>query len=97
VGAEYEIICSKAEKLGTYAAMGFDATGIKARYEKLNGAEHELLCHDFRESRSNVPDGFFRDLFCEMSFDEVVLPSEKPPVGLVAHPLREPLRLVANA
>jgi N-acyl-L-homoserine lactone synthetase len=96
IGAEHQVICSKVEKLPTYAAMGFQSTGLTAWYEKLNGVLHELLVHDFLTDAPNLEDEFFRALFCDMSFDEVEVPSGIPPVGLVeTH--REPLRLAACA
>jgi N-acyl-L-homoserine lactone synthetase len=97
LGAKHQVICSKAEKLGTYLAMGFESTGITARYEKLNGAEHELLCNDFRKNAPDLEVEFFRALFCDMSFEEVEIPSGIPPVGLIDPIRSESVRLAACA
>jgi N-acyl-L-homoserine lactone synthetase len=86
-GAEFEVICSKASNLAMYDAMGFRSTGLRARYETLNGVEHELLCHDFRRSHVTVQDPLLRALFCDMSFDEILLPVGRPPLGLVERPM----------
>lgn len=97
IGAEHQVICSKAEKLPTYAAMGFESTGLTAWYEKLNGVLHELLVNDFPASAPKLEDDFFRALFCDMSFPEVELPSGIPPIGLVVTPVLESFRLAACA
>jgi len=44
---KYLVICSKAERLWTYEWLRFRRTGLVARYEKLHGAEHELLFLSF--------------------------------------------------
>jgi N-acyl-L-homoserine lactone synthetase len=97
LGADCEIVCSKAEKMGSYFAVGFHSTGITKSYEKLNGAEHELLAHDFRVldeiiDRNNP----FRDLFFA-HYDEVVVPNDVPPTNLVDDPFSEPLRMAVGA
>jgi len=96
MGATCEIICSKPERVWMYEAMGFRSTGVTARYTKLNGAEHEILCHDFRLASYTLTNDFFRGLFSEVKFDEVVLPEGEPPIGLVDR-FGEPLRVAAVA
>jgi N-acyl-L-homoserine lactone synthetase len=96
MGATCEIICSKPERVWMYEAMGFRSTGVVASYTKLNGAEHELLCHDFRTTGYSLDNELFRGLYSEVKFDEVVLPAGEPPIGLVDR-FGEPLRVAAAA
>ena len=87
VGAERQIVCTKAERLWSYQSMGFQSTGIKTRYEKLNGTEHELLGHDFRGIGNGAIAGNpFEELCCGVELDEVIAPSTIPPLGLVDEP-----------
>lgn len=83
VGSTYQVVCSKEERVFTYTAMSFQPTGQTAAYEKLNGAEHELLWSDFSRAAEMLPDNVFRVLFLETAFDEVMLPNRRPPLGLV--------------
>jgi N-acyl-L-homoserine lactone synthetase len=83
VGARYEVVCSKPERAWTYTSMGFQPTGITAPYTKLNGAVHELLRVDFREAPEFLRDNPFKILFLESNFSEVIVPSRRPPLGLV--------------
>ncbi len=96
IGADYQIVCSKAEKMWTYLSMGFRSTGITKKYEKLNGAEHELLFHEFRRAVVTLEGNPFHELFCEASFDEVSVPTTTPRTNLVDEPFAEPLRMAAN-
>jgi len=90
VGAERQIVCTKAEKLWSYMSMGFHSTGIKKAYEKLNGTEHELLCHDFSGiAQGSMGSNPFADLCCSDNLDEVIVPTEIPPLGLVDEPAPE--------
>lgn len=95
VGARYEIVCSKPERIWTYASMGFQATGTTAEYKKLNGAVHELLTHDFRRGGDLLRDNPFRVLFLETRYPQVIVPTRRPPLGLVPDP-RE-LRIAVGA
>jgi N-acyl-L-homoserine lactone synthetase len=97
IGAEQQVICSKLEKLPTYAALGFQSTGLTAWYEKLNGVLHELLVQDFRTVGTRLEDDFFRKFICDMSFEEVELPSQFPPLNLVEVPGTDSFRLAACA
>ncbi len=81
IGSDCQIVCSKPAKLWTYQAMGFTSTGITARYESLNGAEHELLQHDLRNLRTALEGNPFSEFFLDMDFDEVALPDRLPAVG----------------
>jgi N-acyl-L-homoserine lactone synthetase len=88
VSADRQVVCTKAERLWSYLSMGFQSTGIKTRYAKLNGTEHELLWHDFSAiAHGSIPGNPFADL-CAYRFDEdeVATPATVPPLGLVAAP-----------
>jgi N-acyl-L-homoserine lactone synthetase len=86
IGAERQIVCTKAERLWSYLSMGFQSTGLKNAYEKLNGVEHELLFHDFSAIlEGSMPGNPFADL-CVTSLDEVIVPTDVPPLGLVDEP-----------
>jgi hypothetical protein len=80
----------------SYLSMGFRSTGITKRYAKLNGAKHELLCHDFRYLDEVLKDNPFADM-CASTLDEVVVPTEIPPTNLVDDPFVEPLRMAVGA
>jgi hypothetical protein len=77
--------------------MGFSGTGLKASYEALNGAEHELLEHDFRYLDEVLAGNPFHEFFVAMSFDEVVLPNGLPPVGMVDQPAEDDFLLAVGA
>lgn len=96
LGADCQIVCSKAEKMWSYLSMGFRSTGITKRYAKLNGAEHELLCHDFRYLDVVLKDNPFAEM-CAATLEEVVIPTEMPPTNLVDDPFVEPLRMAVGA
>jgi hypothetical protein len=81
----------------TYLSMNFQSTGITKRYEKLNGAAHELLFHEFRNAVVTLAGNPFHELFCEMSFDQVEVPRSLPPTGLVEEPNVEPMRTAVAA
>lgn len=97
IGADYQVVCSKSEKMWTYLSMGFRSTGITKKYAKLNGAEHELLFHEFRRAAVILQGNPFRELFCDAQVDEVAVPSTLPPTNLVDEPMVEPLRLAVGA
>jgi N-acyl-L-homoserine lactone synthetase len=96
IGADYQVVCSKSEKMWTYQSMAFRSTGITKRYEKLNGAEHELLFHEFRRAGTILEGNPFRELFCDFAFDEITVPTDLPPTNLVDEPFSEPLRMAVN-
>ena len=82
-GGTVGVVCSKASRAWTYTSMGFDPTGLVAAYEKLNGAEHEVLAVDFTDAHEFLRDNPFRTLFLDMTFPEVIVPNRRPPLGLV--------------
>lgn len=90
VGAERQVVCTKAERLWSYVSMGFQSTGITTAYEKLNNTEHELLWHDFSAILSDgaIAGNPFEQLSA-LQLDEVITPSAMPPLGLVDAPAPE--------
>ena len=88
VGSERQIVCSKAERLWSYESMGFQRTGITKSYEKLNGTVHELLSHDFSKVLDEVTGNPFQELW-SVRLDEVIVPTDVPPLGLVDQPAPE--------
>jgi N-acyl-L-homoserine lactone synthetase len=84
IGAEHMVVSSKAERMWTYEWLGFQRTGQVAHYEKLNGAEHELLAYDFQARGETLAEHPFRDLFFNVDYDEVMVPSHAPRLGLAA-------------
>ena len=95
LGADCQIVCSKAEKMASYLSMGFSSTGITKPYAALNGVEHELLSHDFNRLDEILKDNPFGEL-CFTPLDQVTLPEGMPPTNLVDEPFSEPLRMAAN-
>jgi N-acyl-L-homoserine lactone synthetase len=95
IGADYQVVCTKEEKLAMYLSMGFRSTGIKKGYAKLNGTQHELLFHDFRRIPTTLKDNPFGEL-CATPLDQVTLPEGMPATNLVDEPFSEPLRMAAN-
>ena len=95
LGADYQIVCTKSEKLFSYLTMGFTQTGIKKSYAKLNGVEHELLFHEFRRIPETMADNPF-GVMCATDLAEVVAPTQMPPTGLCEEPYTEPYRMAAN-
>jgi hypothetical protein len=92
IDARNLVICSKPERVWTYEWMRFRRTGLTARYEKLNGGEHELLYFDLRRVASDLADHPFRPFLVGESFPESQLPAILPPLGF-----GEPDRLCVGA
>jgi hypothetical protein len=86
LGAEFEVVCSKPERIMSYALMGFQPTGLTASYTKLNGARHELLWHDFRRAATLVENELFRRLYLGAGFPQVATPDVVPALGLAGEP-----------
>jgi hypothetical protein len=82
LGAQAEIVCSKPERVLSYVLMGFQPTGVTAAYAKLNGAQHELLWHDFRHAAAMVENELFRRLYLGHGFPQVTTPDAVPALGL---------------
>jgi hypothetical protein len=86
LGAEFEVVCSKPERIMSYVLMGFQPTGLTASYTKLNGARHELLWHDFRRAATLVENELFRRLYLGHGFPQVTTPERVPALGLAVAP-----------
>lgn len=80
--AEQLVVCSKPERIWTYDWLGFDRTGLSARYTKLNDAEHELLRFDYRRVDEILGARPFGPFFVGLEHGEIVLPRSAAPVGL---------------
>jgi N-acyl-L-homoserine lactone synthetase len=85
----YMVVCSKPERVWTYEWLRFRRTGLTTRYEKLKGAEHELLWEDFQYEARHVGTHPFSEIFLG-SYREALMPTSMPPLGLV--PESEPVR-----
>jgi len=96
LGADYQIVCTKEEKLSMYLSMGFRSTGITKRYAKLNGTQHELLFHEFNRIPVTLKDNPFGEL-CATPLEQVTLPNGVPPTNLVDEQFSEPLRMAVGA
>ena len=96
LGADCQIVCSKAEKMASYLSMGFTPTGLSKRYAKLNSVEHQLLEHDFRHVDVILKDNPFGEL-CATPLEQVTLPNGVPPTNLVDEQFSEPLRMAVGA
>ncbi len=73
IDASWVVIASRPEQVETYRWLGFEQTGIKSEYEKLGGAPHELLWHDFQKLGSFDWHGMF----------EFFGPHDRPEIELV--------------
>lgn len=81
---KYLVICSKAERLWTYEWLRFRRTGIVARYEKLKGAEHELLFLSFDWTEEALADHPLRVFIDGTRIPGVELPeSQDAELGLL--------------
>ncbi len=96
IEADYVVICSKAERVWTYEWIRFQSTGLKAKYEKLNGAEHELLWYDFRHIERVLDGHPFAALLLGVESAELSIPSRCPALGLQDQPQIGYLRAVAS-
>jgi hypothetical protein len=66
-------------------------------YEKLNGVEHELLTLEFKDFEARFADNPFLTMF-QIEHDEIVLPTDAPPLGLVEEPIEpEPYKIAVGA
>jgi hypothetical protein len=83
IGAHHMVVASKPERIWTYEWLCFSRTGMTARYEKLAGAEHELLAADYR-AVSTLEGHPFRDFFRDIEYPQCVIPARMPGFGLVA-------------
>ena len=82
IGGRYLVVCSKAERMWTYEWMRFKTTGLKARYEKLNDVEHELISCDIQRTLSDMDDHPFGPFFKYGKYEEVEVPARIPSPGM---------------
>jgi N-acyl-L-homoserine lactone synthetase len=82
IGGRHLVVCSKAERMWTYEWMRFKTTGLKARYEKLNDAEHELISCDIQRTLSDMDDHPFGPFFKYAKYEEVEVPARIPSPGM---------------
>lgn len=82
IGIRHLIVCSKAERMWTYEWMRFKTTGKRARYSKLNDAEHELISLDLVRCFEGAEDHPFYGFFRDARYQEVEVPARIPSPGL---------------
>ena len=83
VNARHMVICCKPERLWTFEWLLFHRTGLRARYEKLGGTEHELLSAEVGRATKEVLSHPFHCFFDGHEFAEVERPEPMPPLGLL--------------
>lgn len=84
-GVDDVVICARPERIWTYEWLQFQRSGLSARYVKLNNAEHELLCFDFRHVVQNFDGHPFQEILVGMEYPEIVLPERTPALGLAVN------------
>lgn len=82
LGAEYMCVSSTPEQAKTYSWLGFTATGVAAPYRKLASKAHELFVWDIRHGFGPYDTQQFYSWFVEWKSEEIVLPTEPPPLGI---------------
>jgi hypothetical protein len=83
MGFQYLVICSKSERLWTYEWLRFKRTGLVARYEKLQGALHELLSLDLNRTEELLVGHPMRVFIDGTVLPEVHLPETTAELGLL--------------
>jgi N-acyl-L-homoserine lactone synthetase len=97
VGATYMVICAKPERVWTFEWIRFEQTGLTARYEKLNNAEHALLAYDFTRERETMSDHPLRPYWIDITYPQVNVPSRLPVLGLGGETASRFVRLAVGA
>jgi hypothetical protein len=95
IGAENVVVCSTPERAWNYVWLNLTGSGLKARYTKLGGAEHELLYCNVREAFHL--EHRFKDWFLDVSQPEIDLPGFIPQLGIAEVGSCEPLRAAGGA
>jgi len=81
IGARHLVVCSKPERIWTYDWMSFRTTGLKARYTKLNDAEHELISLDMQRIHVDLAAHPFGTFFLHAKYAQVEVPVRVPAPG----------------
>ena len=97
MGAHYMVICAKPERVWTFEWMRFEHTGLTARYEKLNNAEHALLAYDFVRQNEILSDHPFRAFWVDFQHPQVHIPRRLPALGLGGETAGRYIRLAVGA
>jgi len=97
MGASYMVICAKPERVWTFEWIRFEHTGLTARYEKLNGAEHALLAYDFTQERETMSDHPLRAFWLDIVYPQVHIPKRLPALGLGGETASRYVRLAVGA
>ena len=97
VGAHYMVICAKPERVWTFEWIRFEHTGLTARYEKLNNAEHALLAYDFVHQHEILGDHPLRAYWLDIDYPQVIVPKRLPPLGLGGETAARYVRLAVGA
>jgi N-acyl-L-homoserine lactone synthetase len=96
-GMDWGVLCAKAERVWTYTWLGFESTGLKARYAKLHDIEHEVLSFDVSCVDETFGDNPLAAFFVATDHPEIELPATLPPVGLVDPALADRVLLKQSA
>jgi hypothetical protein len=84
VGGQMGVLCTKPSRAMTYTMLGYQPTGITAAYGKLNGAEHEVFFGDIPRAPELLAEhALGREILLEARFPQVIVPTKRPPLGLV--------------
>jgi N-acyl-L-homoserine lactone synthetase len=97
MGASYMVICAKPERVWTFEWIRFEHTGLTARYEKLNGAEHALLAYDFAHEYETMSDHPLRAFWLDIHYPQVQVPKRLPALGLGGETASRYVRLAVGA
>jgi N-acyl-L-homoserine lactone synthetase len=97
IGAHQMVIASKPERVWTYEWLGFERTGAVAQYGSLDDAEHELLVLDVRRVAERLEGNPFKDFFCSLQYEQVVLPRRLPSLGVGIDLDAAPFRMQESA
>lgn len=97
IGAHYMVICAKPERVWTFEWIRFEHTGLTARYEKLNNAEHALLAYDFTREVETMSDHPLRAYWLDIQYPQVNVPKRLPPLGLGGETASRYVRLAMGA
>jgi N-acyl-L-homoserine lactone synthetase len=81
-GVRRMVICTKPERVWTFEWMRFQRTGLRARYEKLGGSEHELLSWDLHRASRYISTHPFRVFWDGRTLPQLEVPDEMPRLGL---------------